>query len=180
LRHVYSAPTSHLTASRGDEIQNIASRYRLKTRVDEDGTKIIPGKFGHLYLGDYGVLGVMVMPVPPRRHYWGHVRKRMLRAGFVIVQDGDDEGAATCCPTNPQQIEIAIRAAGVVRRRRVSRETKAHLASFSRSRRTIAGKALRTSETTVGAGAYVALAPNQERPRSGSPAMKLTGRGRAQ
>jgi hypothetical protein len=107
-----------------DEIQSFANRYRLKTRFSDDGTRIVPGKFGHIYLYDDDVLGVMVMPNPPRRNYWGHVCATLLRAGFVVVQDGDCEGAATFDPTNPNQEELAIRAAGIKPKRRVSPEQR--------------------------------------------------------
>ena len=48
-------------------IENAAEAHRLRTRLDpDDGTKIIPGRLGHIYEHDEGVLGVMVMPNPPR------------------------------------------------------------------------------------------------------------------
>jgi hypothetical protein len=149
LRHTHFARTSHRIANR---LASFADQYRLKTRISEDDTRIVPGKFGHLYLYDDGVLGVMVIPDPPREHYWGHVRTAMLRAGFVVVQDGDGEGAATFDPTNPQQVELAIRAAGIKRKRRLSQEQREKLIARLRAS---ARRALCTSETTIGAGGYI-------------------------
>src|SRR5580704_16934505 len=42
------------------QIEIIAEQFRLKTRLDECGDKIIPGKRGHLYL-DNGALCLMVI-----------------------------------------------------------------------------------------------------------------------
>jgi hypothetical protein len=105
-----------------DEVQSFADKYRLKTRLDEDGTKIIPGKRGHVYQYDGGLLGVMVMPDLAHSHYWGHVRTRLSQAGFIVVQDADSEGAATFDPKDAKQAELAIRAAGVKRKRQISPE----------------------------------------------------------
>ena len=56
------------------DIQQFADEHRLRTRVDEDRTKVIPGKLGHLFEYDDDLLGVMVMPDPPKRNYWGDSR----------------------------------------------------------------------------------------------------------
>ena len=93
------------------DIQEFADNHRLKTRIDDDLTKIIPGKIGHIFEYDV-LLGVMVMPNPPRRNYWGYVRASLIEAGFQVVQDSDSEGAATFDPTNPKQIKLAVRVAG--------------------------------------------------------------------
>ncbi len=123
------------------DIQEFADNHRLKTRVDDDLTKIIPGKFGHLF--EYGddVLGVMVMPDPPKRNYWGKTRASLIEAGFQVVQDGDGEGSAIFNPANPKQMKLAIRAAGVKRRRVLSpadRERRAQQARYL-SRRALSG-----------------------------------------
>lgn len=108
----------------GDEIQTFSIRHRLKARVDEDGTKIVPGKFGHIYLYDDDVLGVMVIPDPPRRQYWGCIRSALLTAGFIVVQDGDGEGAAIFELANTAQAKAAIRAAGIKHKRRIAPEQR--------------------------------------------------------
>src|SRR5271157_415044 len=106
-------------------IERFASRNRLKTRVDvEDGTKIIPGKYGHVYEFGDGRLGVMVMPDPPRRQYWGFIRTVLLKLGFVVLQNGDGEGAATFNANNPEQAKAAVRAARIKRKRQISPEQR--------------------------------------------------------
>jgi hypothetical protein len=87
--------------NRDDEIKAFANRYRLKTRVDEDNTTIIPGGMGHIYDFGEGRFGVMVIPGAARRHKWGFVRASLLRQGFVVIQDGDGEGAAIFDPRSP-------------------------------------------------------------------------------
>ena len=69
-------------------------------------------------------MGVLVMPDPPRRRYWGHTRTALLKAGMTVVQDGDGKGAATFDPTDPVAYAAAIKAAGVNRKRRVSPERR--------------------------------------------------------
>ena len=110
-----------------DALLEFAHKYRLRTRIDCDGTKIIPGKLGHIFKHDEGVLGVLVMPEPPRRQYWGCTRTALLKVGLSITQDGDQEGAATFDPDNPEQVKLAIRAAGIRRKRAVSPERKQQL-----------------------------------------------------
>ena len=40
------------------EIESFALKHRLKTKLSEDGTRIIQGKFGHIYEYDIGAFGV--------------------------------------------------------------------------------------------------------------------------
>ena len=112
-------------------IQDFAAKYRLHTRLDDDQTTIIRGKFGHIFDYDDNVLGVMIMlqprlkfpppgqPQPPikKPNYWGFRRSAFLHAGFTITQDGSYEGCATFDPQNPAQAKIAIKAAGIKSRR---------------------------------------------------------------
>jgi hypothetical protein len=101
-------------------IQHFADVNRLHTRIDDDETKIIRGKYGHIYeWGEDGLLGVMIIGTG-RRQYWGFNRAAMQRAGFTITQDGDHEGAATFDPANPVQVNLAIKAAGVKRKKVLS------------------------------------------------------------
>jgi hypothetical protein len=100
--------------------EQFAELYSLKTRKDADGSKIISGKFGHIYEYGGGGFGVMVMPNPPRKQYWGHTKAAFLSSYLHIVQDGDGEGAATFNPMDAEQVKQAIRAAGIKRIRTVS------------------------------------------------------------
>ena len=101
-------------------IEKFADLNRLKTRVDEDGTTIIPGKIGHIYEYDGETLGVMIMPNPPRKQYWGVSRTVFLANKFTILQNGDGEGAAQFDPNNRVQVKLAIKAAKIKRKRLMS------------------------------------------------------------
>ena len=129
-----AATRSHPTQSPSLEaIQKFAEDHRLKTRVNsDDGTRIIPGKLGHIYEYSADALGVVVTPSPPRRRYWGCVRTTLLEAGFTLVQDGDGEGAATFDPNHPIQAKAAIRAAGVNRKRQLSPDQRDQRTAFIR------------------------------------------------
>jgi hypothetical protein len=115
-------------------IQDFATRYRLHTRLDDDQTTIIPGKYGHIFEYDDDVLGVIIMPqphlkLPPpnkpqppvkKPKYWSHQRRVFEQAAFTITQDADYEGSATFDPSNPAQAKIAIRSAGIKYRKILS------------------------------------------------------------
>lgn len=101
-------------------IQTFADKHRLRTRIDTDGTKIIPGRVGHIYEYDDDLLGVMVMPDPPRVQYWGFARRNLKAVGCTVVQNGDGEGAATFDPENKQQAKLAIKVARIKRKRIMS------------------------------------------------------------
>jgi hypothetical protein len=105
---------------RGDRIAEFALQYRLRLGRDELGEKIIPGKLGDIY--EYGptLLGVMFMPDPPRARLWPAARKKLLSAGFHVLQNGDWEGAATFDPDNPAQAKLAIGVAKIKRIRVLS------------------------------------------------------------
>lgn len=102
------------------DIQQFADGNRLHTRIDEDGTKIIPGRFGHIYEYDDERLGVIVIPKPFQAKYWGFAKRVLLPLNFELVQDGDGEGAATFDPDNSAQVDAAIKAAKIKRRRIMS------------------------------------------------------------
>src|SRR6516165_5415545 len=98
-------------------IQDFATKYRLHTRLDDDQTTIVPGKYGHIFDYDDDSLGVLIMPKKPRLYYWGFRRTAFLQAGFTVTQNGDHEGAATFDPQNPAQAKLAIKSAGIKPRR---------------------------------------------------------------
>lgn len=122
-----------------NHLQDFSARERLKTRIDADGTLIALGKLGHIYEYDDQHLGVIVIPSTPRKQYWRVTRTRLVRLGFVVVQDGDREGAAYFDPSSPEQEKAAIRAAGVRRKRQLS---PAQIEKQITRLRTAAGRAL--------------------------------------
>jgi hypothetical protein len=148
-RHVLAGSQAWWGWGRGGmiDIHQFADHQRLRTRVDEDGTKIILGKVGHIYEYDDNRLGVIVIPNPPRMRYWGFTKAALLTAGFVVVQDGDGEGAATFDPGNSEQVIAAIRAAGVKRRRKISPEQRERAISVLASSRRRADSGAGTAQS---------------------------------
>ena len=101
-------------------MRRFAQTNRLKTKIDTDGTLIIPGKLGHIYQYDHQSLGVIVLPRTPRAKHWGYTRRNLLALGFTVAQDGDREGTAVFDPASKEQARAAIRAAGIKRKRQLS------------------------------------------------------------
>ena len=101
-------------------LKSFAHRERLNTRIDRDGTLIVPGRLGHLYQHDEQSLGVLIMPPHVRARCWTLTRRRLASLGFRVTQDGDAEGAALFAASDPEQARAAIKAAGVKRRRQLS------------------------------------------------------------
>lgn len=111
-------------------IESFAAQYRLKTQVSGDGTNIIAGRVGVIYEFDADTLGVLIIPNPPRKRYWGCLRASLIVAGMTLVQDGDGEGSAVFDPDNPIQAKLAIRAAGIRRRRQLTPEQREKRIAF--------------------------------------------------
>ena len=108
-------------------IKEFAEKYRLHTRVDTDGTTIIPGlstkRYSwHIYEYDDDVMGVMII-VPPKisvSKHWTYSSKVFRDLDMGIVQDGDMEGAATFDPRNQAQVKAVLKAARVKHKRIMS------------------------------------------------------------
>lgn len=96
-------------------IKEFAAKQRLRTKLDEDGTDIVPGKLGHIYEHDDDLLGVMVIPEEWQNQYWTYAKKGLRAVGCMVVQDGDYEGAATFDSRDERQVRHALKAAEIHR-----------------------------------------------------------------
>ena len=115
------------------DIQAFANRYRLRAKRHEDGELIITGKLGHVYGHDDATLGLMFMPNRPR--LWPNARRKLDAAGFVIWQDGDEEGSALFDPTNKAQVRLALKVVGAKRKRSLTpAQRSAKVAILERAR----------------------------------------------
>ena len=117
------------TTLSGMNIAKFAAKYRLKSQTDKaDDTVIIPGKTGHIY--EYGddLLGVIFVGSIPRARLWKSLLKHCLAAGMELRQNGDAEGALSFQADSPEQARLAIKMAGIRRKRRVSPEQIQRLA----------------------------------------------------
>src|SRR5208282_6305585 len=111
-------------------IEQFAEKHRLKTKRDDDGTTIIPGRRGHIYEYDVdeGLLGVCLMLKSARAY--GYAKRRL--HGVTTVQDGDFEGCFAFDPTQTMSgAKQALREAGI-RSKRVP--TVAQAESLKRAR----------------------------------------------
>lgn len=114
-------------------IKEFARRNRVKTKRDECGETIAPGKKGDSHIFDYGdgQLGVMIMPGPKETRTWNNARKAFLAAGMEITQNAEHEGAATFDPDDKEQVRLAKKYAGIVASKKA---TQAQLESLARFR----------------------------------------------
>lgn len=127
-----------------------ADKYRARTRQDECGETIIPGKMwkeqpkagrmcGHqIYEHGNSQFGLLLMfPVKEipeiggsgKSAKWVNARKKLIAAGFTVRQNGDAEGTALFNPEDKGQARLALKLAGVKARRQLSPERKAALAN---------------------------------------------------
>jgi hypothetical protein len=113
------------------DITEFATRQRLKGILD-DGERVIKGKSGQIYEHSEGELGVIYITSAtkaPRIRRWRQMSSACLAAGMTLQQMGDAEGCLSFNPTNPEHVQLAIKLAGVKRKRQVSPEHLAKLAS---------------------------------------------------
>ncbi len=103
-------------------IQHFARPHRLRIKRDELRALIIPGRLGHLYEHDGGVLGLMLMsPNGDDPRLDSTLRSRMrkaLREGLELQQRGDYESSFLFDTENKQHARLAIRLIGCKRKRR--------------------------------------------------------------
>lgn len=100
------------------DIRAFANEYRLRTRRDEDGGRIVPGKHGKIDPYDIATLAVMILGSTPRK--WGFARRAGEAAGMTVLQDGDAEGTLLFDPSNAEQARTAIKIAAAKRKRIMS------------------------------------------------------------
>lgn len=126
-----------------------AEQYRARTRQNECGETIIPGKlwkeqpkagrmYGHqIYEHGNGQFGLLLMfPVEEipeiggsgKSAKWVNARRKLIAAGFTIRQNGDAEGTALFNPEDKAQARFGLKLAGVKTRRQLSPERRAALA----------------------------------------------------
>jgi hypothetical protein len=118
-------------------IEEFASKHRLRTKQDELGETICAAKRdgSHIYEHSALRMGVVFCPDrrgrrPPTTRQWNRHREAMLAADFTITQDCDGEGCATFNPYDAAQVKVALKVAGVRPKRSLSPE---HLTALAKS-----------------------------------------------
>lgn len=121
-------------------IRDFATQNNLRLRRDSAGDLIVPGRrtandmpkqreyANHVYDGFADDrLGVCLWFRSKRR--WNATRRTLELAGCLLKQNSDTEGCLTFDPTNADQVQAVIKAAGLKARRTASPERLALLAS---------------------------------------------------
>src|SRR5437899_11885884 len=87
-----------------------------------------PGKAGQLYEHsdeEFALMYILPATKPARPRVWNRMRDLCAAAGMVLRQKGEAEGAIRFNPENGEQIQLAIKLAGVKRKRQMSEKQKA-------------------------------------------------------
>ncbi len=106
-------------------IEHFANQHRLRTKRDEVKDLIIPGRLGHLYEHEGGVLALMLAsPNGDDPRLDSTLRSRMrkaLREGLELHQRGDYESTFVFDPENKQHARLAIQLVGARKKRATGR-----------------------------------------------------------
>jgi hypothetical protein len=107
-------------------IREFAEQYRCRLKRDGCGEQIIPGKVGQIYDYGSGRFGALFMPSgKPRPNLWGRVRRKLMAAGFQLLQNGDAEGCLLFDPSDQRKIQLALKLVGARRKRVLTPERRA-------------------------------------------------------
>jgi hypothetical protein len=107
------------------DVRLFAEKYRLRTKRDECGELIIPGGLGQIYEYGPGQLGCMVLG--KSACYWNAARRKLVAAGFQVIQDGDTEGTGLFDPEDANQVKVATQVVRAKRKRVLSKSQRAAL-----------------------------------------------------
>jgi hypothetical protein len=133
-----------MTGKHEMKIKQFAESYPVKTRRDNCGEEIIPGKQWqkdmserkdyrcHVYDNGDGRFGVCLLLGTVGK--WNNAKKRLLVAGFALGQSGDTEGTLLFSPADTRQARAAIKEAGIRTRKPATSERLAILARARASR----------------------------------------------
>jgi hypothetical protein len=119
-------------------IREFGTKYRATVKRDRgDDTLTITGKRGNIYEYSEKELGVMFIPTlradqSPKARMWNALTLEAKAAGMVLRQSGDGEGAFSFDPSNETQCRLALKIAGVRKRRQLSPEHVSKLVAAGR------------------------------------------------
>jgi hypothetical protein len=108
-----------------EAVRAFSEKYRTRTRRDQCGELVIPGKRGHVF--EYGAnrFGVILMLATKKR--WNFLKRKLIAAGLRLKQDAETEGALLFDPANGAQARIALEVIRARFRRGLSDAQRAHL-----------------------------------------------------
>ena len=79
------------------DLESWARDYRLEVNVADD-TPVVRGTSGHIYQHADDLLAVTITS------RWISSRRKLIAAGCVVVQNGDDEGTVSSILTMPRRV----------------------------------------------------------------------------
>jgi hypothetical protein len=103
-----------------------AEQYRLRITRDAYNERIIAAKHGSL-ITDYGDGRLSVLLLGRSARWWNGRRQALVAAGCRLEQDGDAEGSLSFEPDNAVACALAVKFAGIKRRRQASAAQLANL-----------------------------------------------------
>ena len=115
------------------DLRAFASEHRLKAKIGDDGSQLVCGRDGEIYEYGSGHFAVMLLDLTARE--WGYRKRTGKRHGMTVMQDGDREGTMTFDPTDRGQADLAIKFAGVRRKKRITPEYRKRLSDMGRATR---------------------------------------------
>lgn len=109
-------------------IKDFATKYNLRVTTDkQDDTPVITGGIGHIYEYSASELGVMILPSTYKPRLYHAIEKKCLSVGMTLQQGCDAEGALSFDPECKTQARMAIKAAQVRPKKKISEGHKAKL-----------------------------------------------------
>lgn len=125
------------------EVKQFAERHHVRTKRDTSGELLIPGSSGHIYDHEEGrKFGVLL--TFPTKTAWTFAKKKLVKAGFEIKQNADCEGTALFDPSNREQVKLAMKLAGVPRRRNLTNAQRKAASERMKTLRTMQNSLLKT------------------------------------
>ena len=164
-------------------IQSLASAHRLRVRREYDEYRIV-GRKG-LIAGTFSGYPVVVVQLGTPRQ-WNNARRRLLLAGLIVHQDGENEGSMLLDPSNRVQVRAAIAETGVRQKRVLTPEQRTNLIGRLRqsARASAENRVIRAPKPTNATGvsngrtaspirlSTVRKTPASRMPRSHTPALQ--------
>ena len=110
------------------DLLRFASKHNLRS-TGGCNDSVILGSRGEVYQYGPNELGLMILPkgANPTPRLWNRFRTKCQAAGMSLLQNGDAEGALSFDPENDEQARLAIKAAGIRPKRKLSAEHKRKL-----------------------------------------------------
>lgn len=109
------------------EMKSFADKFRLKLKRDECGELYVPCRRGQIHDHGNGKFAVLMIGPAATPRAWSATCPTLLRAGFVLHQDGDAEGSLLFDHANVEQCRLAIWIMAARRARRYSPKDRERL-----------------------------------------------------